>query len=88
MGAAVERGTVAAALVAEPSLSVAKAGGKVRELANPFGLIAPQFLLSAWFSTPAFIQKNPALVKAFAAAIHQTGRWANAHHDEYMTIPS
>lgn len=86
MGAAVERGTVAAALVAEPSLSVALSGGKVRELANPFGMIAPQFLLSAWFSTPAFVQKNPALVKSFAAAIHETGRWANSHHDEYMTI--
>lgn len=86
MGAAVERGTVAAALVAEPMLSVAKAGGKVRELANPFGLIASEFLLSAWFSTEAFIAKSPALVKTFAAAIHETGKWANSHHDEYMAI--
>lgn len=86
MGAAIERGTVAGALVAESALSVAKAGGKVRELANPFGLIAPEFLLSAWFSTTPFIQKNPALVKTFAAAIHETGKWANGHHDEYMVI--
>ena len=86
MGAAIERGTVAAALVAEPALSVAKAGGKVRELANPFGMIAPEFLLSAWFSTAPFIQKNPVLMKTFAAAIHETGKWANGHHDEYMVI--
>lgn len=86
MGPAVERGTVAAALIAEPSLSIAMSDGKVRELANPFGLIAPQFLLSAWFSTVALVQKDPARLKAFAAAIHETGTWANGHHDEYMAI--
>jgi NitT/TauT family transport system substrate-binding protein len=86
MGPALERGTVAAAVISEPSLSSAKNRGLVRVFGKAFDAIAPQFLIGAWFSTADFTQKNPDLVKRFVSAIYETGRWANAHQSESGAI--
>lgn len=86
MGAAIERGTVAAAVVSEPALSIALKSGTVRSLGDPFAAIAPQFLISGWFATTTFVQKSPDLVKKFQTAIGEAGRWANEHHNESAAI--
>lgn len=80
-GPAIARGTIDAALIAEPALSLGLKNDNLRVLADPNGDIAPRFLSGAWFTTRQFAQQNPDLMKRFAAAMYETARWANAHHD-------
>jgi NitT/TauT family transport system substrate-binding protein len=80
MSAALERGTVDAAVLAEPYLSAAN-GTTVRVLAKVFNSIAPLFLMSAWFSSRDYFAKNTDVVKRFVAVMSDTARWANEHHD-------
>ena len=88
MGPAVERGTYAAAAISEPALTRSIKGGGVRCIADPFGAIAPQYMFSAWFTTKAFAEKNPDLVKKVAIALTEAGKWANAHHFESAAVVS
>lgn len=85
MGAALERGTVDAATIAEPSLTAARLGG-----ARPFGKIydavALQFYQNVWVTTTDYAQGNLELVKRFVAAIYKVAYWANTHHDESAAI--
>ena len=37
-------------------------------------------MLSAWFTTSAYAQKNPDLIRRFRTAIYDAGRWANKNH--------
>jgi NitT/TauT family transport system substrate-binding protein len=87
-GAAIERGTIDAAVLGEPSQSIAIKTGNLRVLADPYAAIAPQFLVSGWFSTIPWVQKNPDVVKRFQTAIYEAGRWANGHHNESAVILS
>jgi ABC-type nitrate/sulfonate/bicarbonate transport system substrate-binding protein len=85
-GAVIAHGTIDAGLISEPSLTIAKAVNDVRVLAHSFDGVATTFLLSAWFTTQAYVQKNPEIVKRFVAATYDAGKWANAHHAETATI--
>ena len=80
MGAALVRGSVDAAVLAEPSLQDALDRDQIRIFGTPFDAIAPQFLIGAWFSTTAFVRANAPFVRDFVAAIYAAGRWANANH--------
>jgi NitT/TauT family transport system substrate-binding protein len=86
MGPSLERGTIAAAVMTEPSLSQAKATNHIRELANTSFAIAPRYLSSAWFSSIPFAENNPDVMRRFAKAIYEAGRWANANHDKSLAI--
>lgn len=86
MGPALQRGTIDAALLAEPALEAALRKGEVRIFAKPFDAIAPQFIIGAWFSTRAYVRKNPDLIKRFVSAIYDTARWANRNHDASAEI--
>lgn len=86
MGPALARGTVEAAVLAEPLRSAAIKAGTVRIFANPTSAIAPQYLLSGWFATSDFVARNPDVAKRFATAIYEAGAWANAHQDESAAI--
>jgi len=85
MAAALQRGTVDGALMTEPALSQAL-NSTVRSLANANLAVAPQYLLSAWFTTEAYAQKNPDVVKRFVTAIYEAGRWANKNRGESAPI--
>ena len=84
MPAAIERGTVAAAMLGEPVLSVASKS--VRSIANPISAIGPQTLVSAWYTTKTYLQENASTVEKFRTAIVDAGRWANQHHDKATAI--
>lgn len=95
MAAAVERGTVAAAVINEPSLT-ASLQSCCRVLANTFGSIGKEWQLNAWYATADWVAKNPALARRFAQAIRETAQWANrpANHaksgeilDTYTPFP-
>ncbi len=86
MGPALQRGTVAGAVISEPSLTSAKDKGLVRVFAPVFTAIAPQFLIGAWFSTKPFAQAHPDLIKKFQDAIYDAARWANANQEASAAI--
>lgn len=86
MGAALQRGTVQAATIAEPALSGALYAGGVRTFADIYSVIAPEFANLIWFSTKAWLQKNPDAAKHLVAGIYATARWANAHQPETGVI--
>ncbi len=86
MGASIERGAIDAGVISEPALSSALKPGTLRVLGDPFGALAPQFLISGWFATADYARKNPDTVKRFASAIYDAGKWANDHHDDSAVI--
>jgi NitT/TauT family transport system substrate-binding protein len=88
MGAGVERGTYAGAAISEPALTNALKGGGIRCIADPFGAIAPNYMFAAWFTTKAFADKNPDVVKKVAAALTEAGKWANRHPYDSAAIVS
>jgi NitT/TauT family transport system substrate-binding protein len=84
MGAALQRGTIAAAIISEPSLSAAIAAGQARSFGKVFDAISPRFLISGWFTTKSWYAANAPVANRFAQVIYQTARWANigANHEK------
>ena len=92
MPAALARGTIDAAQIAEPVLSASR--GNVRVLGKSYSAVAKQFLIAGWFATSDWVAQNPDVVKRFADAIAQTAQWANANPakaaailEKYSKIP-
>jgi NitT/TauT family transport system substrate-binding protein len=75
MPQAVTRGTVDAAVITEPTLSVALADSRM--VAAPYDAIGKQFIETAWFASDDWIAKNPQLAVRFAVAMRDAQRWAN-----------
>jgi NitT/TauT family transport system substrate-binding protein len=84
MVAALGRGTIAAALLAEPFLSAGR--NDVRPLAKTFDAIAKSFLISSFFAQRDWIAKNRDLARRFLAVMYDTARWANSHRNESAPI--
>jgi NitT/TauT family transport system substrate-binding protein len=81
MPPALGRGTYDAALIGEPYLSV-DVGSSLRILGDAYAVLAPQFLISNFFTTTGYFKANTALIRRFVATIYDTARWANANHTE------
>lgn len=77
MPAALERGTVDAAMLAEPFLTAARS--KTRILGKAYESVAKSWLIAGWFSTSDWIEKNTATARKFADVMKQSGDWANAN---------
>lgn len=58
----------------------------LRQLAATYSSVAPRFIAGAWFSTPAWIHKNPQLARSFVAAIQSASIWANNNHHDAVSI--
>ena len=82
MGPALQRGTIAGAVISEPSITAAVTNGQVRVFAKAFDAVAPRFLISGWFTTRDWYAKNTVLAKKYAAAIYDTATWANANQTQ------
>jgi len=82
---AITAGRADAGVVSEPFQSVALANG-CRVLAACHDTIGKEFLVGAWFSTNAWADAHPDLVKRFRAVIVETARWANTHREESAKI--
>ena len=80
MAAALERGTVAGAILSEPFLTGA------RVFAKSYDAIGPRVMLAGWFGTADWVRRNIPLAKRFAAVIYQTAAWANANHPASAAI--
>jgi ABC-type nitrate/sulfonate/bicarbonate transport system substrate-binding protein len=75
--AALMRGTVSAAFVGEPFVTMGK--DNLRVLGKSYDAIAKQFYINAWFSTKDWLTKNPDLARRLTSAIYDAARWANGH---------
>lgn len=82
MPVAVQRGTVDAAVIAEPALSNARspAYGQ-RILGYPYDAVNDRkpFLITCWFTTGDWLKAHPDVARRFVAALAETSRWANAN---------
>jgi NitT/TauT family transport system substrate-binding protein len=67
-----------AALIAEPQATGAKK--EARAFAPVYDAIGQRFLITAWFSTAAWVSANADQARKFAAMIYKTAAWSNAHH--------
>ncbi|HXP94309.1 MAG TPA: ABC transporter substrate-binding protein [Candidatus Binatia bacterium] len=85
MSAALERGNVDAALLAEPWLSSGRKHN-AQVLAYAYNAVAPQFVVQLWYASAEFYRNNTSLVKRFADVINETARWANTHQAESAPI--
>jgi NitT/TauT family transport system substrate-binding protein len=88
MGAGLERGTFAAANMAEPTLSDALRRNAIRCIGDPYLAIAPTFLIGGWYTTREWAQKNPELARKLAAVFVESARWANTHREDTAAIVS
>jgi len=82
MGAALARGTVQAAIIAEPAKTDAIRAGQIRPFADVYLAIAPEFATIVWFAAKSWLQSNPDTVKKLVNGIFATARWANTHTRE------
>jgi NitT/TauT family transport system substrate-binding protein len=85
MSASILRGTVAAAPIAEPALTQAKAQG-LRVIGHPMDVYGERFMVGGWFAQTSYIEAHRPLLRRLTAAIYQTAQWANAHADESAAI--
>lgn len=83
---ALQRGTIAAALFAEPFVARAKADS--RRLAATYDSVAKTLYITSWFATRDWVAKNPDLAKRFTRAIYDVARWANTHQSDTAPILS
>jgi NitT/TauT family transport system substrate-binding protein len=79
---AVETGRIDAAIVIQPFLDAALAGGKVRVLADPNVAVASHFMQAAWFTSSDFAAKNPAAIESFIRVMREASTYGNGHHAE------
>lgn len=79
--AAVERGDVDAAYLAEPFTSEARKSG-FPVISSPVYETAPEGATSGYFTVQPYLQSNGETVDAFARAIAKSVDYANAHPDE------
>lgn len=84
MPPAIQRGTIAGAVIVEPVLSMSRSD--LRVLAKPYDVVAKEFQISTWISTRDWVTKNPGPAKQFVNAIYASARWANAHQTESLPI--
>jgi len=70
----------AASIDASNEQILARPDGELRRLANVFDAVGSRFVVSVWFTTTSWLEKNPALAKAFVAVMAQSATWANANH--------
>jgi NitT/TauT family transport system substrate-binding protein len=72
--------------LANPYLTQAVSEKKARVLGWSSEAIAKRFLLTAYFATKDFAQKNPDVVTHFAQAMAQSGTYLNTHHSETVNL--
>jgi NitT/TauT family transport system substrate-binding protein len=81
---AILRGTIDGGLLAEPTYTAVK--NEMRVIGLPYDAIAKTFLVSAWFASRAWVEADVDRAKRTVAAIYETNRWANGHHNETLEI--
>jgi NitT/TauT family transport system substrate-binding protein len=85
MPAAVDSGTVDAAWVVEPFVTIATGGG-AKVVTYNFAETDPNLMIAAYFTSDDYAAQNPAVVAAFKDAMNQSLDYAQEHPDEVRDI--
>ncbi len=75
--AALQAGRLDAGIVLEPTLSFAK--NDIRVIGKCYDSIAKTLMISSFFATTSWLEKNEALARKLAAALREAATWANAN---------
>ena len=86
MGAALDRGTADAAVMAEPGYTVALRQYNIQTVVPLDSVIGVPYVVSSWFTTRDFADRHPEEVARFTRAIYATQKWANTHHSETAIV--
>ena len=85
-GAAVADHRIDAAVLQNPDLAVALAGGKVKRLGLAYSAIAPNYMFSGWFAKSDWASAHIDLVRTCQRVLANAARYTNAHHAETAAI--
>jgi ABC-type nitrate/sulfonate/bicarbonate transport system substrate-binding protein len=79
-------GRLDAYTVGQPWATVAEDSGNVRVIAKSFDAIAPHFLMTGWFSTNEYVDRNRDAVDRFERVLREATVYANAHKAEIVPL--
>jgi NitT/TauT family transport system substrate-binding protein len=79
LGLALQRGTVQAAIIAEPAKAEALRAGLVREFGDTYLAIEPELCPLVWVVAKSWLQKNPDIAKNLVKGLFATAKWANVN---------
>ncbi len=82
--AALQQHRIDAAFVAEPQVAQAKATSRV--FAKPYDTLGDGWMIAGYFTTRAWANAHPALLKKFQTAMRETAIWANSNPDKSAEI--
>jgi NitT/TauT family transport system substrate-binding protein len=77
--AAMQQGRIDAASLSEPGLDDA-IHGSARMMGPVYDAVGDKFLIAVFFTTEAYANAHPDVMRKFAAAIIEAGKWANKNH--------
>lgn len=86
MADALERGTIAAAVMNDPEMSAALEAKRLKLLANGYDGIAKLFMQTAWCSTRDWLDKNKDTAKRVSDALVAGGTWGMANPEKAAAI--
>lgn len=84
MVAALDEGRIDAALLQEPFLAAGRS--VVRKIAQPYDVVAPRFLNTAYFSVNDWIAQNEGTTAKLAAVLRRAAIWANTNDAAIVSI--
>jgi ABC-type nitrate/sulfonate/bicarbonate transport system substrate-binding protein len=84
MAPAILRGTIAAAMLSEPSAT--EYASDIRMLANAYNVLGNRFQLTAYYARREWLTANADLARRLAAALYDGARWSNSHHADSLDI--
>jgi NitT/TauT family transport system substrate-binding protein len=78
MAAAVERGSIDAAIISSPALAPAMQTGRV--LGLPYSAVSERFAINAWYAKKDWVATHRDAVQRFTRAVTEAQLWANKDH--------
>jgi len=80
--AALDSGRIDATAASDPSLFDALASGRVRNIGEPNSAVAKRYVITAWFTTRDYAQRNADVIRRFRSGLETAAVYANAHPKE------
>lgn len=84
-GQSIEQQRIVAAEIVTPTMTTFLDSGKFR-LVPIYSAIAPQFLVSAWFTSKQFSSANTDVVRTFARVVADAANYSNGHHQDTASL--
>jgi NitT/TauT family transport system substrate-binding protein len=82
--AAIDTRRLDACNVAEPQITEMKPIGRI--LGKPYDALGEGFMIAGYFSTRAWADEHPDLLRRFVSVLHETAQWANKNQDKSADI--